>query len=137
VKKSFLIIVLLLSISLLVGCAGTALDIDAYEWELKSAVKTNVDLDAATELSFGKVVLDAKNGKMTIKDADGGNVYSGSYIETGSSSTGRDYSFTIGKYTGYGILSNTDYYGDEHAPTISISLAYENTRYNLILVAKK
>ena len=130
-KKALIFPVLILCVAMLFSCAGTVLDIESYEWRLVSATRANTELDTLSELSFDGVRMVAKNGKITITDTENGTVYNGTYIQTGTNSRGRDYSFTLGAYFGYGILSNTDFYGEEYTPTVSVSITSGTTRYTL------
>ena len=131
-KKILSIALIVLCLSILCSCGGSVLDINAYTWELKNASVTNTDLSKTDEISFdGVAILSAKSGVLTIRNSATGEIYEGTYFETSSNSKGRDYSFNVGSFSGYGVLSNTDYYDEAYIPTLVVSLSNGNTRYNL------
>ncbi len=130
-KKLTLILSLVLCAVILTGCMGDSLNIEDKEWKLVSASFENADLGSVPTPAFGEVTLSATSGNIVIIDKETGESYTGTYIQTNSNSQGRDYSFTIGEYSGYGILSRTDFYSDEKLPTISLSLTKGAERYTL------
>ena len=135
-KKTLFILTLALCLLAFCGCTGAVLDIDSYEWQLQSATKANLINDSMTELS-SVAVLSARNGKLTLTDSESGAVYEGTYMLTDSNSKGRDYAFTFGSFTGHGILSVTDYYGELSVPTLSVSISDGLTRYTLLFQANE
>ena len=135
-KKIALIITLFTALSILCSCAGAPLDIESYEWTLVSVTKSNPNGENAKEIQFDGATLVAKNGSITITDASSSESFSGTYLQTGASSKGRDYSVSIADYSGNGILSSSDYYSEETVPTISFSISNGESRYILVFKSK-
>lgn len=136
-KKLIGIMSLILCLAILSSCGGAVIDVDAYEWGLQSAVKTNTTLNTSQKIDFENVSLTARNGKITVNDKATGAVYSGAYMVTGSNSEGSEYSLSVGSSSGNAILSLVDYEGERAVPTLTISLTNGNERYNLSFKAKK
>lgn len=131
-KKAISIILLITTlIFILSGCGAKAIQIEDYEWKMRTVMKNDSDLivpavgetdEAYPDAKVIDLTLTAKDGKITITDATNNITYEGTYTVEGKNPKGTDYKVTIDGKEGYATVAMTKYDDGNEEPTLPINL---------------
>ena len=124
-----LVTLLLLAFS---ACAEVRLDIEGYEWHLRTAMTvkggelTVVATDGTdavhSEAKTVDITLKVDDGRLTIIDSTNGKTYEGTYRVEGRNPRGTDYKVTVDGKEGYATVAMTTYADGGEEPTLPINL---------------
>lgn len=131
-KKAISIILLITTlIFILSGCVTKAIQIEDYEWKMRTVMKNDSDLivpavgeadEAYPDAKVIDLTLTAKDEKITITDATNNITYEGTYTVEGKNPKGTDYKVTIDGKEGYATAAMTTYDDGSEEPTLPINL---------------
>ena len=130
-KKIFSFLLITTLIFTLSGCGTEAIQIEDFEWKMRTVMKNDSDLfvpavgEADEVYPDAKVVdltLTAKEGKITITDSTNNITYEGTYTVEDKNPKGTDYKVTIDGKDGYATVAMTTYDDGSEEPTLPINL---------------
>ena len=147
-KKSKIILLILVLSFLLCSCETQTLSIEDCEWKMRTVMRGGDGVTADTadfivcvgeadevypDAKIVDLTLKAENGIITVEDLTNGKTYTGTYKAATKTPRGTDYEIVINGVSGYAAAAPTEHYGGEAVPTLPINLG----EYSLYFIPNK